>query len=492
MQCCSDVVYDGNDAFQDGPRDETNVRKKIDEDTVQMERGGQGPVTSQQMENSLIFPHSNKLGARDDSASINHILIVTPWFTLSQKSNVDAAEDTIVFAETSSQEFASALTGRTITGVHRYGKVFYIVLDGEGKMPVLHFGMTGMLQVRGEPPMYYKEAPRKTSTEWPPRFMKYAHKFNIHLQDEETGEITELAFLDARRLGRIRLRASPATEPPISDLGFDPILSMPTLDDFSSLTLKRSCPIKALLLDQSFSAGVGNWVADEVLYHARIHPQQSSNTLSSDQLEALHQALPDICQTAIAVDADATKFPGKGKGPKKTEGLKLPDGTPATIKWMTVGGRTSAIVSELQILNVSGAGPSRPRRRKNVKVENDGSESELTPMEDDHDSKPETNVTKRQRVSKAKSTTTRGKATQSKSANVGKDDPDSDLTPLEDEQDSEVGMRSPKRRRTKKEEISKSEVHGFDDSLDIEESTTLAEEHKPTKGSVRSVFLAVR
>jgi formamidopyrimidine-DNA glycosylase len=46
-------------------------------------------------------------------------------------------------------------------------------------------------------------------------------------------------------------------------MGFDPILSMPDLADFSSGVLKRSCPIKALLLDQSFSAGVGNWIAGD-------------------------------------------------------------------------------------------------------------------------------------------------------------------------------------------------------------------------------------
>jgi len=67
--------------------------------------------------------------------------------------------------------------------------------------------------------------------------------------------------MDARRLARIRLCASPTKEPPISELGFDPILSMPALDDFSALVKRRTAPIKALLLDQSFSAGVGNWVA---------------------------------------------------------------------------------------------------------------------------------------------------------------------------------------------------------------------------------------
>lgn len=79
-------------------------------------------------------------------------------------------------------------------------------------------------------------------------------------------EVTEVAFLDARRLGRIRLCQSPLTEPPISTLGFDPILSMPSFEDFKKGVVKRSCPIKALLLDQSFSAGVGNWVAGMPLH----------------------------------------------------------------------------------------------------------------------------------------------------------------------------------------------------------------------------------
>ena len=54
-------------------------------------------------------------------------------------------------------------------------------------------------------------------------------------------------------------------EPPISALGFDPILSMPSVEDFAEKVLARSCAIKALLLDQSFSAGVGNWIAGPLL-----------------------------------------------------------------------------------------------------------------------------------------------------------------------------------------------------------------------------------
>ncbi|KAJ4485522.1 AtMMH-1 [Lentinula aciculospora] len=302
--------------------------------------------------------------------------------------SVETTEDNIVFSDTTHQDFASEITGRNIIGVKRYGKSFYLELDGQGKLPVLHFGMTGMLQVKGEKAMYYKEAPKSATTDWPPRFMK----FILHLRDESTRETAEIAFMDARRLGRIRLRDSPATEAPISELGFDPILSMPTLEIFESLMVKRSCPIKALLLDQSFSAGVGNWVADEILYHSRVHPEQRCNTLTTTQVGELHRCTKFVCETAVSVDADDTKFPEDwlfkhrwGKGKKtKAEPLRLPSGQPATIQWVTVGGRTSAYVVELQQLANQAPAPSvkkRSTRLSSPDVHGD-SESDLPVLTD--------------------------------------------------------------------------------------------------------------
>lgn len=138
----------------------------------------------------------------------------------------------------------------------------------------------------------------------------------MHVEPEDptpstaTTVCTEIAFLDARRLGRIRLvSGSPLESPPISNLGFDPVLSMPDLPTFSSLLLKRSCPIKALLLNQSFSAGVGNWVADEVLYHARVHPEQRCRTLSEEQVGSVWKWTSEVCRIAVDVNADDEKFP---------------------------------------------------------------------------------------------------------------------------------------------------------------------------------------
>jgi len=47
---------------------------------------------------------------------------------------------------------------------------------------------------------------------------------------------------------------------------------------------------------QAFSAGVGNWVADEVLYQARIHPEQKANSLGAEQAAALHAQLQGVLQ----------------------------------------------------------------------------------------------------------------------------------------------------------------------------------------------------
>lgn len=131
-------------------------------------------------------------------------------------------------------------------------------------------------QIKGQVPLYYKEGPKKGSDEWPPRFLKVCEvnldhsggiiaiiwQFIISLSlEDDPSTITEVAFVDARRLARIRLCQAPLTELPISSLGFDPLLSMISLEDFTTAVLKRSCPVKALLLDQSFSAGIGNWVA---------------------------------------------------------------------------------------------------------------------------------------------------------------------------------------------------------------------------------------
>ncbi|CAE6516483.1 unnamed protein product [Rhizoctonia solani] len=285
-------------------------------------------------------------------------------------TKVETLEDTIVYTGgITHEEFAKEITGRKVLSVGRYGKLFYIELDGPGRMPVLHLGMTGMVQASARRRAYLVPSSKQglvsqcvASTSVPQGKLE----FIMHFSATDTQPATQLAFIDARRLGRIRLAREPLKEHPISELGFDPILSMPELKEFKAMVLKRTCPVKALLLDQSFSAGVGNWVADEILFQSQIHPEQRASTLSETQLQTMYEQTKSVCETAVAVNADSSQFPKHwlfqyrwGKGEKNKTDMILPSGEKAKIKWLTVGGRTSAVVEQLQKMPAGGRDRSK-------------------------------------------------------------------------------------------------------------------------------------
>ena len=62
-------------------------------------------------------------------------------------------------------------------------------------------------------------------------------------------------------------------------------------------------------MDQSFSAGVGNWVADEILHLARVHPAIPAGMLTEFQLEAMWTQMKEVVNTAVEANADHSKFP---------------------------------------------------------------------------------------------------------------------------------------------------------------------------------------
>src|SRR5207247_5081442 len=185
------------------------------------------------------------------------------------------ADDPIVFDRVSPARIRRALVGRRVQDVKRHGKHLWFELDRR-PWPCLHFGMTGGFHTApGGPRVKLKSSHKRPDGSWPPRFTK------LHLVFDDGGE---LVLADARRLGRIRLRRDPAHEPPISLLGFDAHRSLPPFALFRDLVRQRSAPLKALLLDQSFAAGVGNWIADEVLYQARLDPCRRANSLTGPKI----------------------------------------------------------------------------------------------------------------------------------------------------------------------------------------------------------------
>jgi formamidopyrimidine-DNA glycosylase len=67
-----------------------------------------------------------------------------------------------------------------------------------------------------------------------------------------------------------------------------------TVDEFAESLAKKKITIKPLLFDQGYISGIGNWIADEVLYQARIHPLQTASSLSKEQCEALHTSIKEV------------------------------------------------------------------------------------------------------------------------------------------------------------------------------------------------------
>ncbi|CAB4405493.1 unnamed protein product [Rhizophagus irregularis] len=265
---------------------------------------------------------------------------------------VEAQEDKLIFGNISKGEFERSLLNKFVVNTGRWGKYFYFEMN-ESPNPVFHFGMTGDIYFKDQETFSYRSKRSKNDpNEWPPKFWKFILTF-----EDSSNVSTEkimMAFSDVRRLARVFLTInSPLQDVPISKLGFDPLQSMPNIQKFSELILKRKCPIKALLLDQQFSAGVGNWVADEVLFQSHIHPNQHANTLSKEQIETLHEKLVYVCKTAVDVNAEARLFPNSWLfhyrwNKRNKNGAFMPNGE--QIIFETVGGRTTAIVSSVQKL----------------------------------------------------------------------------------------------------------------------------------------------
>ncbi|KAL2017152.1 hypothetical protein VTK56DRAFT_2521 [Thermocarpiscus australiensis] len=266
----------------------------------------------------------------------------------------EAIEDNNVFgkAGTTGPDVAAALTGKKVLSAGSQGKYFWLVLD-RPPHPVMHFGMTGWIHIRGDRTAYtnyYKKMKPEEIDAWPPKYWK----FQLKTEDPAV----EVAFTDPRRFGRVRLVDCPGESirkfSPLVENGPDPVVDTEVFtEDFLREKMRsRHVPIKALILDQSVISGIGNWVGDEVLYHARLHPEQYCDEFSDEQIRRLYESIRHVCQVAVDKLGDSDEFPKDwlfhyrwNKGAKGAVG-HLPSGE--RLAFLTVGGRTSCYVPELQ------------------------------------------------------------------------------------------------------------------------------------------------
>jgi formamidopyrimidine-DNA glycosylase len=199
--------------------------------------------------------------------------------------------------------------------------------------------MAGGLHTSRQPGVRLVSSGHRQQSGWPPRFTK------LRLALAGGGELT---IVDGRRLGRIRLRQDPVSEPPISALGFDALEGLPSPKRFRALARARTSAVKALLLDQSFAAGVGNWIADEVLYQARVPPRRPVRQLSDAELDRLRARLRAVVRLAVRVGSDSDRFPRTWLFHRRWDRRPGITRRGDPIRRETIAGRTTAWVPAVQ------------------------------------------------------------------------------------------------------------------------------------------------
>lgn len=239
--------------------------------------------------------------------------------------SVNASPDAIVFVGRSPLKVKKALLGTKIKKCRRKGKYVWFETD-RSLWPVFHLGMTGSYVI-------CKTMPEK------------AKPIKLVL---EMSDGTFMVFRDPRRFGRIFFFEDPFSKPPLSALGPDVFEELPSANTLRKQLNVKKTPIKAALLDQGFLAGIGNWMADEILFQSGISPKRSCLSLSPAEVKRLHQKIKSVTATSIKLGADSDRYPKRWifhhRRGKKGEAVSSGE----AIRFDEVGGRTTAWVPELQ------------------------------------------------------------------------------------------------------------------------------------------------
>lgn len=231
--------------------------------------------------------------------------------------------DDHILRNCSADDFIHHLTGRTFVDTYRRGKYFFGRLD-DGHDVLFHLGMTG-------DPVYYAPG------EDPPRH----ERFNLHF-----GHDLIMGYNDPRKFSRIHYLPDRAQF--IQDIALGPdALDLPW-KDFQHIMNGKKGQLKALLLDQSILAGVGNLYADEICYQARLHPASKMDKLSPAQLKTVYQAMHTILQKAVDLDAYYKVYPEDWFWTWREKKKSSPQGE--VVKTIKVGGRTTYFVEGWQKL----------------------------------------------------------------------------------------------------------------------------------------------
>jgi formamidopyrimidine-DNA glycosylase len=182
----------------------------------------------------------------------------------------------LVVRDLTARGFAVTLTGEAFARVDRRGKFLVIRLQPSGLFLAINPKLTGRLQLC--PPGDKKAGP-------------------LHLTLHFDNPPTELRYVDAKTMGQIYLTENLSAIPTFDDIGPDALDV--SLDDFRARLRSFRGEIKGILIRAPFVAGIGNAYADEILWHARLHPYRKRTSLTPAEVEQLFDSMGSVLRAAI-------------------------------------------------------------------------------------------------------------------------------------------------------------------------------------------------
>jgi len=185
-----------------------------------------------------------------------------------------------IFRGNNPRAIVRELTGSQLIRSEAWGKQMLFEFSG-GNWIGIHLGMTGKLRVE------------------PAGFRPQKHDHLVLQQAKRA-----LVFRDARLFGRVRFHQGKSAPDWWRD-GAPDIASAEFDRNFFDTFLRRHAraPVKAVILLQRGFAGIGNWMADEILWRARIAPRRTVNSLSGAERARLFRETRFVATESLRIIA---------------------------------------------------------------------------------------------------------------------------------------------------------------------------------------------
>ena len=166
----------------------------------------------------------------------------------------------------------SSITNQKITGFDRRGK--YLIINLNKSNIIIHLRMTGRIDLTdGDTPKY-------TTVE-----IDFINK-------------KKMCLVDYRKFGKVWIVKD--IESVVGHIGIEPLSKEFTSKEFMSMIANRKGTLKPLLLNQQFIAGIGNYLADEILFRASLHPLRTADTLDKKEIKELYLSIRHIIRKSIS------------------------------------------------------------------------------------------------------------------------------------------------------------------------------------------------